>query len=178
MPYRFIDAYAPLTYVDTRLMSELQEFDRAVIVSNFYSYLYHAILFVPKIFSDSAPLSAIDVHATTGYASFLTFSWKVYRAIWHLGYLIFFLWPWSLWLYIKKPSPQHVIPVLLGAISISQMLVIVLFDYYDAGQYARLASLIQPQTYLFLVLMVREYLLQNRDFSSRRSPNTSKSLSG
>ena len=53
------------------------------------------------------------------------------------------------------------IAVLLGTISVSQLLVIVFFDYYDAGQYARLASVIQPQTYLFLILMAREYLLKN-----------------
>jgi len=55
------------------------------------------------------------------------------------------------------------VPVILGAISVSQLLVIVFFDYYDIGQYGRLASVIQPQTYLFLVLMAREYIFSRGD---------------
>lgn len=158
MPYRFIDAYAPRTYVDTRLMSQLQRFDRVVIAANFPSYTVQAFSYIPKIFSDEPPFLAIDTKASAGIAGFFAWAWNVSRGVWQLGYLVFILWPVSVWLYFRKPSTPRMISVVLGAISVSQLLVIVFFDYYDAGQYARLAAVIQPQTYLFLISMVREYI--------------------
>jgi len=65
MPYRFIDTYTPLTYVDTKLMMELQRFDRAVIAANLPSYVVGATSYIPKIFSDDPPLLAIDTHEST-----------------------------------------------------------------------------------------------------------------
>jgi len=161
MPYRFIDIYTPLTYVDTKLMMELQRFDRAVIAANLPSYVVGATSYIPKIFSDDPPLLAIDTNATAGVSGFFAFLWRIFHGLWQLGYLVFLLWPISIWFYFKTPSAIRMIAVLLGTISVSQLLVIVFFDYYDAGQYARLASVIQPQTYLFLILMAREYLLKN-----------------
>lgn len=167
MPYRFIDAYAPLTYVDTRLMSQLQQFDRAIIANNLPSYIVQAASYIPKIFSDDPPLLAIDTKAVVGVAGFFGLLWSISHAAWQLGYLVFILWPVSVWLYFRKPAASHMIPLLLGSISVSQLLVIVFFDYYDPGQYARLASVIQPQAYLFLVLMARELYVEMRGkFSS------------
>lgn len=157
MPYRFIDTYAPLTYVEISKMNELQKFDRAVIAANIPSYILHTITYIPKIFSDEPPLLAIDTKASSGLAGFFSFIWKFYKMIWHVGYLVFFFLPVSLWLYFRKPSVSRMITVLLGAISVSQLLVIVFFDYYDAGQYARLASVIQPQAILFLVVTWENY---------------------
>lgn len=163
MPYRFIDLYAPLTYVDTKLMSELQQFDRVVIANNLLSYITQAFSYIPKIFSDDPPLLALDTKATTGIAGFFAQLWNVSQAVWQLGYLVFILWPVSVWFYFTKPKASRMVPVILGATSVSQLLIIVFFDYYDMGQYARLASVIQPQTYLFFVLMVREYIVSRGD---------------
>lgn len=163
MPYRFIDTYEPLTYVDTRLMGELQRFDRTVIADNLLSYVAKAVSYIPKIFSDEPPLLAIDTNATVGVAGFFALLWSISHGAWQFGYLVFVLWPVSVWLYLKKPAVSRMIPVMLGAISVSQLLVIVFFDYYDPGQYARLASVIQPQTYLFLIVMVHEYLCSRGD---------------
>lgn len=163
MPYRFIDTYTPLTYVDTKLMMELQRFDRAVIAANLPSYVVGATSYIPKIFSDDPPLLAIDTKATTGTSRLFAYLWDISRGVWQLGYLVFILWPVSIWLYFRKPKASRMVPVILGAISVSQLLVIVFFDYYDIGQYGRLASVIQPQTYLFLVLMAREYIFSRGD---------------
>lgn len=162
LPFRFIDAYTPLAYVDTTLMMELQRFDRAVIAANFLSYLGNVALYIPKIFADSSPLLAIDSKATDALTGFFAFIWQVYRGLWQIGYLVFILWPVSVWLYFKKPSALRMIPILLGAISISQLLIIVFFDYYEAGQYARLAMAVQPQTYVFFVFMVWLYIFRGK----------------
>jgi len=163
MPYRFIDTYAPITYVDTKLMGELQKFDRAVIAANLPSYIIQAISYIPNIFSDEPPLLAIDTKSTVGAAGFFALLWSISRGVWQLGYLVFILWPVSVWFYLRKPDTSHMIPVILGVISVSQLLVIVFFDYYDPGQYARLASVIQPQTYLFIVMLVHNAMTMKKD---------------
>lgn len=164
-PFRFIDTYMPLAYVDTRLMTELQQFDRTVITANFPSYVVNVVSYIPYIFSDDSPFQSIHTKPNDGLAGFFVFLWQVSRGLWQLGYLVFFLWPVSVWMYFKKPSALKMIPVLLGLTSISQLLIIVFFDYYEVGQYARLASAIQPQVYLFLVLMAWLYIFRGRTHS-------------
>jgi len=144
-------------------MGELQKFDRAVIAANLPSYIIQAISYIPNIFSDEPPLLAIDTKSTVGAAGFFALLWSISRGVWQLGYLVFILWPVSVWFYLRKPDTSHMIPVILGVISVSQLLVIVFFDYYDPGQYARLASVIQPQTYLFIVMLVHNAMTMKKD---------------
>jgi len=162
MPYRFLDTYAPLTYTNTKRMNELQQFDRAVIANNFSTYIIRALSFIPNIFSDGPPLLGIDTNKTTGLAGIYAFLWHLYRSMWHLGYLLFLLFPIAILSYVRKPSLHSMIAILLGIISLTQLLVIVLFDYYDPGQYARLSSVIQPQVYLFIFITIYEVVCAAR----------------
>lgn len=163
LPFQFIDSYTPLAYVDARLMMDLQRFDRAVIAANFPLYMVNVMSYIPNIFADRSPMLAIEGKEFRGLAGVFLFLWQVYRVFWHVGYLVLFLWPVSVLLFFKTPSVQRIIPVLLGTISVSQLLVIVFFDYYEPGQYARLATAIQPPAYLFLVLMGWLYVFRARD---------------
>lgn len=161
-PFQFIDTYTPRTYVDTGLMTELQSFDRVVITANLPEYIFKSISYIPNIFSDNAPLLGLNENASSGPEGFFSLLWHVNKIIWHTGYLIFFLWPVSMLIYFRKPTSDRLIPVLLGSIGVSQLLLIVLFDYYERGLYARLSSAVQIQVYLFLIVIVRQNILRKR----------------
>ena len=161
-PFRYIDVFTPLTYVDTALMMELRSFDRAVILANLPEYIFKSILYIPYIFSDRAPLLGFDENASGGLTGFYSLVWNASKIIWHAGYLVFFLWPISVFFYFRKPSSMHLIPVLLGGIGVSQLLIIVLFDYYEYGLYSRLSSTVQLQVYLFLIVMLHQHIFRKK----------------
>ena len=151
-PYEYMTKIDPSVDVNLLTTQDLPKFDRTIISHNVVQYVFQAVKSIPTIFSDSD----IYINGTPQNLLYdLFYSLQIiYNTVWYGGYLLFILWPVSVWIYFTKPKRIHIVPVLLGAISICQILIIVLFDFYTKGLYGRLASIIQPETFLFLVIFV------------------------
>lgn len=156
-PYKYLETLDPTVDIN----ADLQQFDRTIIIHNLFPYVTHALSSVPKIFSDTDMVELPpNLHGTALYDVFYLLQ-TASHVVWYAGYLVFILWPVSIVLYLKNPKPKNLVPILLGAISISQILMIVFLDFYSISTYARLASTIQPQTFLVIVLVA--YSLFHKD---------------
>lgn len=155
MPFRFIDTYDPTIYIDITKINELQQFVRTVIRSNIITYIVSAIAYIPNVFSDIVILVKVQPQHNNILSYVFYGLQEFYRVVWHSGYLLFLLWPISIWMYKKQPTNIHLILVFLGAVSISEILLTIFMveDDNPGQEYARLVSIIQPQTYIFFSIM-------------------------
>ncbi len=127
-------------------LDSLQEFNRLVIRDQFPAFAASVIEDVPKAFSDTEMYGVLYRAATPSLARavFDTFEWIV-RTIQKSTIIFLFLAPFSVWLFLKRPTPIHSFLFAIALIEGYQLVSSLIFG--GAWEFAR--HMITTQTFLF-----------------------------
>lgn len=145
-PFRFLEFYDPNIYGKMERFNELHRFNQTVILNNSPAFLLNMVKNITNVL--------LEINMFTPAPPLLK---ALYGNMQYLTLLIPFLWIVEMLFWLKKPTRERSVIMLLGTIVMSQILLTAAVVYKDyGGQYQRLLAPIRPQMFLFLILSFYE----------------------
>lgn len=145
-PFRFIEYYDHDIYSKNYRFNEMKIFNFAVISSNLPQFFYKSAKDLPNAMVETADIKPLNPSRKDFLGFIFENIYFFYKNLLLLTFVILPMFPLTVYKYIKHASYENTAWMIIGSISIYQLITSVFLDYEDFG---RLIVVAQPLIYLF-----------------------------
>jgi hypothetical protein len=151
--FQFLEEYDPAIWGKAFRFTELQQFNRTVILNNLPLYVSKAISTIPEILLEVCIFSLVPAGSINLLTRIVRVLQQGYGTAQYATLAIPLLWMLTGIIFLIKPTRWNAAVTLIGTLAMSQILLTALVVYKDVGgQYGRVLSVVQPHMFLFLFL--------------------------